>query len=173
MAGPTPTPELFEERFRDDIRVGFCWDRFLAERWPIEQVTLVSRQELDRCFTPWYVGPVADSVAYDDPQAVPMSLHDVPKAFEILSDERKADIQEKIDKLRGDSGLIRFTAPTYNLPDGGYFILDKNHRLSALALSETPFEVELWNVRGPLEKECLLDLHHWLEGQGAKEEVQA
>src|SRR5215208_1103151 len=105
-----PTPEEFEQRFRDDIRVGFNWDRFLAERWLIELVTLVSHPDLGRCYAPWYVGAGADEVSYDDPQAVPMCMHDIPKAFEILGDEHKAAIQEKVDKLRDATGLIRFTA---------------------------------------------------------------
>lgn len=159
----SPTPDKFEEMFRESIRVGFNWDRFLAERWPIERVVLVSERDLGRCFTPWYVGKSAEELPYDHPHAVPMSLSDVPKAFAILSDERKADIQKKIDSLRGGPSPVRFIAPTYALPDGGYFVLDKNHRLSALALSGMPFEAELWNVQGPFEKECLLDLDFWLK----------
>ena len=61
---------------------------------------------------------------------------------------------------------MRFSAPTYALPDDRYFVLDKNHRLSALALCDTPFEVELWNVRSTFEKECLLDLDFWLKDEG-------
>ena len=163
---PSPTPEEFEEKFRESIRVGFNWDRFLAERWPIERVVLVSENDLGRCFTPWYVGKGAEELPYDHPHAVPMSLSDVPKAFAILSDERKADIQEKIDNFRGGPSPVRFIAPTYALPDDRYFVLDKNHRLSALALSGKPFEAELWNVRGPFEKECLLDLDFWLKDEG-------
>ena len=163
---PSPTLEEFEEKFRESIRVGFNWDRFLAERWPIERVVLVSEYELGRCFTPWYVGKGGEELPYDHPHAVPMSLSDVPKAFTILSDERKADIQEKIDALRGGPSPTRFIAPTYALPDDRYFVLDKNHHLSALALSGKPFEAELWNVLGPFEKECLLDLDFWLEDEG-------
>ena len=48
----SPTHEEFEENFRESIRVGFNWDRFLRERWPIEMVMLVSENELGRCFTP-------------------------------------------------------------------------------------------------------------------------
>lgn len=167
MAEPSlPTPALFENRFREDIRVGLNWDRFLEERWPIERVVLVSDVDLERCFTPWYVGKGAEELPYDHPHAVPMSLGDVPKAFEILSAERKADIQDKIDQFREGPSPVRFVAPTYALPDGRYFVLDKNHRLSALALSGMPFEAELWNVRGPFEKECLLDLDFWLKGKG-------
>jgi hypothetical protein len=92
-----------------------------------------------------------------------MSLSDVPHAFLILNDERKADIQEKIDDLRSSPSPVRFIAPTYALPDDRYFVLDKNHRLSALAVSGKPFETELWNVQGPFEKECLLDLTFWLK----------
>ncbi|MBL8827739.1 MAG: hypothetical protein JNM18_12240 [Planctomycetaceae bacterium] len=163
---PLPTPEEFREQFVDCIRVGFNWDRFLVERWPIEPVVLASESDLARCFTPWYVGKGAEELAYDHPHAVPMSLADVPKAFTILNDERKAAIQEKIDLLRGDSSPVRFIAPTYALPDNRYFVLDRNHRLSALALSGTRFEVELWNVQGPFEEACLLDLNFWLKDLG-------
>lgn len=159
----SPSPKQFEEKFREAIRVGLNWERFLAEHWPIERVTLASEADLERCFTPWYVGKGAEELPYDHPHAAPMSLSDVPHAFTILSDERKSDIQAKIDKLRTGPSPARFIAPTYALPDGCYFILDKNHHLSALALSGKPFEVELWNVLGPLEKECLLDLDFWLK----------
>jgi hypothetical protein len=159
----SPTPEEFEEKFRESIRVGFNWDRFLAERWPIQRVVLVSLNDLGRCFTPWYVGKVAEELPYDHPHAAPMSLSDVPDAFLILNEERKADIQQKIDDLRRSSSPVRFIAPTYALPDDRYFVLDKNHRLSALAVSGKPFETELWNVQGPFEKECLLDLTFWLK----------
>jgi len=158
-----PTSHEFEDRFRDEIRVGFNWDRFLSERWPIERVALTTYADLGRCFAPWYVGKTGDEVPYDDPDAVPMSLHDVPKAFEILGDVKRADIQEKIDELRKHPPVVEFTVPSYGLPDGGYFILDRNHRLSALTLSGVQFHVDLWNVHGPFEKDCLLDLHHWLE----------
>ena len=90
-----------------------------------------------------------------------MSLHDVPKAMPLLNEERKADIQNYVDLFRKEKGVIEFTAPTYALPDGQYFILDRNHRLSALALNAVPFRVTLWNVRGPLESDGLLDLIHW------------
>jgi hypothetical protein len=169
---PTPTPEQFAERFRDSIRVGLNWDRFLAERWPIELVVLDSENDLGRCFTPWYVGKGAEELPYDHPHAVPMSLTDVRKAFTILSDERKADIREKIDSVRAGPSPVRFIAPTYALPDERYFVLDKNHRLSALALSDKPFEAELWNVRGPFEKECLLDLDFWLKDEGNESGVK-
>jgi hypothetical protein len=159
----SPTHEEFEEKFRESIRVGFNWDRFLRERWPIERVVLVSENDLGRCFTPWYVGKGAEELPYDHPHAVPMSLRDVPKAFTILSDERKADIQDKIDKFRGGPSPVRFIAPTYALPDECFFVLDNNHSLSALAVSSKIFEVELWNVRGPFEKDCLLDLDFWLK----------
>jgi hypothetical protein len=60
---PSPTPEEFEEKFRESIRVGFNWDRFLTERWGIQRVVLVSANDLGRCFTPWYVGKVAEELA--------------------------------------------------------------------------------------------------------------
>jgi hypothetical protein len=163
----SPTPTKFAEKFRDEIRVGFNWERFLAEKWPIERVVIDSKSELNRCFTPWYIGNVGDQVAYDDPDSAPMSLADVPKAMELLSDSRKAHILEKIAEFCAEPGEVRFTAATYGLPDGGYFIMDRNHRLSALSMCEKPFQVELWNVKGPFEKECLMDLDFWLRDDEA------
>jgi hypothetical protein len=159
----SPSPESFEVKFRESIRVGLNWDRFLAERWPVERVALNSEGDFERCFTPWYVGKGAEELSYDHPHAVPMRLSDVPHAYSILSEERKSDIEDKIEKLRHGPSPVRFIAPTYALPDDCYFVLDKNHHLSALALSGKPFEVELWNVQGPFEKECLLDLDFWLK----------
>ena len=158
-----PTPVEFERRFRDVIRVGFNWDRFLREQWPVEIVKLDSASDLARCFTPWYVGKFSEELPYDHPHAVPMSLSDVPKAFMILSEERRTDIQAKIDQIRNRTGTVRFIAPTYSLPNDNYFVLDKNHSLSSIALSGNAFEVELWNVRGPFEKDSLLDLEFWLK----------
>ena len=163
----SPTPAQFADKFKEHIRVGLNWDRFLAERWPIERVTLNDRESLGRCFMPWYVGKVGEDAAYDDTAAAPMSVKDVPKATEILNEERREGIEEKIDDFLDEQGVIRFTAPSYGLPDGGHFILDRNHRLSALAMSSLPFEVELWNVRGPFEEDCLLDLNHWLRKDDA------
>lgn len=160
-----PTPKEFENQFREVIRVGLNWDRFLRERWPIEVVKLSTSEELARCFTPWYVGKSAEELPYDHPNAVPMSLSDVPKAFMILSDERRTDIQDKIDHFRSVKSTVRFIAPTYSLPNDCYFVLDKNHSLSSIAIGGNAFEVELWNVCGPFEKECLLDLDFWLKDE--------
>jgi hypothetical protein len=157
-----PTSGAFAETFRDVIRIGFNWDRFFEEKWPIEVVSLDSPSSLARCFMPWYIGPKGDEVAYDDPDAVPMRLIDVPKAIKILNAERRADLLEYVDSFQNQKGVIKFSAPTYALPDDHYFILDRNHRLSALTMTPAPFEVTLLNVRGPLDSECLLDLIHWL-----------
>jgi len=47
-------------------------------------------------------------------------------------------------------------------------VLDRNHRLSALAVKPVHFKVILWNVHGPLEKEALLDVIHWLPPRNRK-----
>jgi len=157
-----PTPAQFDEQFREHIRVGFNWKRFYDERWPIELVTLESIHDLKRCFMPWYIGTAGEEVAYDDEAAVPMNLLDVPKASAILNDERRADIQEYVKAFQEHPELLEFEVPTYALPNDECFVLDRNHRLSALTFVSTPFRVTLWNVRGPLESDCLLDLVHWL-----------
>lgn len=157
-----PAPEDFADWFRAVIRVGFNWDRFFHERWPIEAVRLKKPADLARCFMPWYIGKSGDEVAYDATDAVPMRLTDIPNAKKILNDERQHDIHEYVAAFRQQGGVVEFMTPTYSLPDNQYFILDGNHRMSALALSSVPFDVTLWNVRGPLESDALLDLIHWL-----------
>jgi hypothetical protein len=168
MSSPAPpSPRQFAEKFREGIRVGFNWERFLAEKWPIERISISDRAILGRCFMPWYIGKSGEDVAYDDAAGAPMSLTDVPKAMEILNDERKGDLQEKIEKLqRGDAGP-RLIVPSYGLPDGNFFIMDRNHRLSAIMLTSGDFEIELWNVLGPHEEDCLMDLNHWLRKEDA------
>jgi hypothetical protein len=155
------TPELFAKKFRDSIRVGLNWERFFRESWPIKSVVLESHADLERCFMPWYIGKAGEEVTYDDVEAAPMRLTDVPKIKGILSDERQSDIHEKVTLFREGHGVIEFAAPTYALPDDQYFVLDRNHRLSALTMVSVPFRVTLCNVRGPLDPNCLLDLIHW------------
>jgi hypothetical protein len=155
------TPNDFFASFHAAIRVGFNWQRFFEESWPIEPVTLRSPADLARCFMPWYIGRAGNEVAYDDPHAVPMRVTDVPKGMHILNDERRADIQQYVDSFGRQDGVVEFAAPAYALPDDHYFVLDRNHRLSALTLVSVPFAVTLWNVRGPLDRQCLLDLIHW------------
>lgn len=147
--------------FRGIIRVGLNWDRFFAERWPVERIVLDSHELLSRCFMPWYVGARGDEIAYDAAGAVPMSLADVPKAMPILHEDRQADILQYVEAFRTQTEPIAFSTPSYALPDGKYFVMDGNHRLSALTLNSLPFEVTLWNICGPLDSDCLLDLIHW------------
>jgi|SRR5579883_227557 len=155
------TPKDFFTTFHAAIRVGFNWERFFEESWPVEVVTLRSREDLARCFVPWYIGKAGKEVAYDDPDAVPVRLPDVPKGLDVLNEERRADIQHYVESFQRQGGVVEFAAPGYALPDDHYFVLDRNHRLSALTLTSLPFAVNLWNVRGPLERTALLDLIHW------------
>lgn len=157
----TPSPAAFAAKFRTAIRVGFQWDRFFAENWPVELIEIDTREALARCYMPWYIGAAGEEVAYDHPEAAPMSLADVPKAVALLNEERRMDISKYVDEFRATDGAIEFEAPTYGMSGDRYFVLDRNHRLSALALSAEPFRVTLWNVRGPRHSGGLLDLVHF------------
>jgi len=164
----TPSTAAFAAKFRDAIRVGFQWDRFFAENWPVELVTIETREALGRCYMPWYIGVAGEEVAYDHPEAAPMSLADVPKAVTLLNAERRADISKYVDEFRAANGVVEFEAPTYAMSGDRYFILDCNHRLSALALSAEPFRVMLWNVCGPQDSGGLLDLIHFAPPQAVE-----
>lgn len=161
------TPDSFANAFRTVIRVGFNWDRFFEEGWPVEAVTLNSHADLMRCFMPWYIGKTGNEVNYDHPEAAPMNLGDVPATMQILNEERQGDIQDYVKKFNKERGVVEFTAPTYTLPENRHFVLDRNHRLSALMLAKAPFKVTLWNVCGPLDPDCLLDLIHFYKTPAA------
>jgi hypothetical protein len=156
------TPDVFAPKFREAIRVGLNWDRFFEQAWPVEFVTLTRRQQLSSCFMPWYINEIGAEVAYDDPEAVPMRLSDVSKSRAILNEERNADIKEYAMKFERQRQSIKFDVPTYRLPDDQYFVLDRNHRIAALTLVSVPFRVNLWNICGPLDAACLLDLTYWV-----------
>ncbi len=153
---------MFADKFREDIRVGLNWDRFLREEWPVEKIVIKSVAGLKQCFVPWYIGPDGKELAYNMENAVPMRLTDVPKAMDLLHGERTADIEMKVRELKDTTECIFIEAPTYALRRNQYFVLDRNHRLSALTMMPARFEVTLWNIRGPFELDGLLDLYHWL-----------
>ena len=113
----------FASKFRAHIRVGFNWDRFFKENWPIELVDLRSPADLARCYGPWYLDKSGKEVAYDNPEAVPAKLADAAKAIEILNDERKCDIWQYVEEFKTHGDVIEFSAPTYALPQDEYFVL--------------------------------------------------
>jgi len=92
-----------------------------------------------------------------------MRLADVPKSMAILNPNRQDDIRDYVGEFRSQPGINEVLAPTYGLPDDQFFVLDGNHRLSALTLNSVPFCITLWNIRGPIDKDALLDLIHWTE----------
>jgi hypothetical protein len=156
------TPAAFAKQYREVVRVGFNWNRFILESWPVREVVITEQSDLRRCFMPWYIDADGKEVAYDDELAVPMCVRDVPHAMKLLNKERHHDIQQYVEEFQLHPDNIQFAAPTFALPDDQYFVLDRNHRLSALAVQPVHFKVVLWNVHGPFEKDALLDLHYWL-----------
>jgi hypothetical protein len=150
----------FEATFRPVIRVGFNWNRFLNERWPITVVRVVDRRTLGGSVLPWYLGSAGQEVPYDAPDADPIYLAQIPAVVASLNNARQSGIQEYVERFRAQPA-IEFSVPSYDLGSARQLALDGNHRLSALLLTEVPFTVTFFSVHGPMEPNCLLDLIHW------------
>jgi hypothetical protein len=155
------TPEDYATEYRAVIRVGFNWNRFHKERWPIAAAQVVDRQMLGNSILPWYLGRTGQEVVYDAADATPIHLAQIPVVLASLNEQRQAGIQKYVYQFRSQPS-VKFSVPSYDLGNSRQLALDGNHRLSALLLTDVPFTVTFWSVRGPMEADCLLDLIHWV-----------
>jgi hypothetical protein len=167
-SGQPNTPPAFADAFRQGIRVGFKWDRFLADNWPVRSARLTTPDGLRQCLLPWYLGGSGREVAYNEPDAKPLRLSSIPQVLDSLKADRQARIQRFVAQFKLATAPVEFSVPAYSLASDGYLVLDGNHRLSALTLSSVPFAISLWSVCGPLEDDCLPDLVHWSKSQSAQ-----
>jgi hypothetical protein len=118
-------------------------------------------EELSSFYLPWYLGPKGEEVRYDNRQARPVRLSDVPLSLNGLKPERRDLIGRLAALFEQSRPPIQLVAAAYALPSDEYLILDGNHRLAALATSNVPFRAVLFVVHGPADPSALPDLIHW------------
>jgi hypothetical protein len=58
-------------------------------------------------------------------------------------------------------GNVELTLPAYGLGSNGYLLLDGNHRATAIAMCDIPFEMSLAILDGPVDRRILRDLKFW------------
>ncbi|WP_172122513.1 MULTISPECIES: hypothetical protein [unclassified Devosia] len=155
-------PELTAADYREqfpDITVGLNWERFAAERWPIERRTLTNRQELLGFHTffrkslgrimPHFLHWLASQQ---------MRMGDVVENFARIPAEHRASVEYFVAQWASSPGPLQLELPTYRFAPSEHFILDGNHRATAIALSGKPFRIELVSVVGPRERDALVDV---------------
>ena len=116
---------------------------------------------LGNSILPWYLGRTGQEVVCDAADATPIRLAQIPVVLASLNEKRQAGIQEYVYQFRQQPS-VKFSVPSYDLGNNRQLSLDGNHRLSALLLTDVPFTVTFWSVRGPMEADCLPDLIHWV-----------
>lgn len=152
---PLLTVEGFEARFRGDVQVLLNWERFLAERWPIERVEIRDAGELAAVEAPWYLD--GDGHPCDLSSAKHrLRLGEIPELFDELG--QSPDLMRRYAGEWQGAGVAVSQMPAYSLGDSRALLLDGTHRGVGALLAGVPIEIDLYVVRGPLDPDCLADL---------------
>lgn len=148
----------FRQHF-PQIESGFNWERFAAERWPVERRVLTNREDMLGFYTffrsslgrvmPRFLHWIASRQ---------MRLAEVLDSLHQLPTEDRQSIEYFLEQWSGGSGLISMDLPTYRFSETAHFIMDGNHRACAIALSGKPFRIELYSIAGPRERDALVDV---------------
>jgi len=155
------TPKQFHAKFSNGICGMFNWQRFLADKWPVEIVELTDRQAFANLRLSWFLSPDSVFVAFDEPRATPVRLDDVQNWYPFLPREQRNRIEQMKREYLEGSRKLEFEFPSYAIPTNEHLVLDANHRLSALALSGASFLLHMFVVKGPIDPGALADLRHF------------
>lgn len=156
----SPISARFTSRF-PDITVGFNWQRFETENWPVEQALVVDRDRILRfhTFFRYSLGRINGhflhwlNMRQMTVGEVLKKLHRVPKTDQ--------DSIRYFASLYGAaSEPVELSIPTFALPHGGQYLMDFNHRVCGLALSGVDFQLDVHSINGPLSADVLKDATH-------------
>ena len=152
------TTEAFDAAFRPSIGVCFNWQRFVRERWKVTHRVLTSVPEFAHCFLPWYIGRNGGEVSFRVDGARPIRFAEIPKVLSQLDARHQDGIRRYVKAFQVQEDEAAFPAPVYSLSGSLFIAMDANHRLSALTLVSKRIKVDVYEVLGPLDADCLLDL---------------
>ena len=153
---------MFAAFFEKSIRVLFNWDRFNKEGWKVELSLVEDRRELSNWYVPWYLGQDKEEINHSAATAQPLLLSDIPENLIFLNEDRKKLIFALLDSFKVSRQPLQMFVPVYDL-GGQCLLLDGNHRMAALVLSDTPFKLLTFTVFGPMDSSVLPDLRHWIK----------
>jgi hypothetical protein len=152
---------LFEFFFKPHVRVLLNW-KLLAENQ--SSVIMFATRDLDlisQWYAPWHINSSRQEANYDDVDARPIRLNELRNLLPVFNKERQEKIKRLSEELRAFSPPVQVMVPTYSLRDNSQFILDNNHRLSALILEKIPFRLMVFSIQGLLDRSFLPDLRQW------------
>lgn len=140
--------QTYSERF-PDIRVAIDWSRFAVESWPVHRGTIVDPAELGRLRSAFWVRFKRLNPRFlktIGTRSLPIA--EVAARMAHFPQPGRDHILDLVRQYR-DEGRAHAQVPAYRLADGTVLLLDGNHRSTALALAQVPFELDLFVIMGP------------------------
>ena len=93
----------------------------------------------------------------------PIALSDIPNVLSLLKKKRQQLILNFSKSFNKDRQPVQLVVPAYTLGKNQSILLDGNHRMAALAISQVTFRVMTFTVFGPMDSNILPDLQHWIK----------
>jgi hypothetical protein len=156
------TADLSPQDYLDlfpDIAVELDRERFRAQGWPVSTKVIENAHELDRCYSAFRL-----SLGRFNPRLLHWVLArqaligEVAPQIDRLPPANQARLAPFLEDYAGRFGPVCLTLPAYGLPRGRLFVLDGNHRLTALRHLGCPFEVAFLVIDGPPDPTVVPDI---------------
>lgn len=171
------SPGTVAALFQPNTRVWFNWERYLSEGWSTRLVVL-TREEMvstingpNMLYAPWYIGNRNEIVSYEElragREARPILIRGIGDHLAYFGEERRRRIKQLSVSLAAEAPPQTVIALGYSLGDDGTIILDGNHRMAALFMSEADFRVAMFTINGPLQVTAAADTLFWVRSKHA------
>ncbi len=136
----------FKTLFGDSIRTWLDWDALDDENARVEDLVLLSREDVGELYTVWHVDPAGNPGEWSHPQHRPLTI------AQAAGTDWPDDRQEKLDRigeeLADDDEPVQLTVPVYRADDN-LVVLDSNHRIVGAYRAEADLRVLLVVLAGP------------------------
>ena len=153
--------KVFIQFFKPHIRVLFNWTLLNKNNWNIELQAVSSLKTISSWYMPWNVDENKNLIDYKLPNAKPIRVKDVPEMLPKFSKERQNFINFLSEQFKNSHFPINFVVPAYNLGGNKRLLLDGNHKMSALVLSQVSFNIMIFTIIAPVNKSIIPELRHW------------
>jgi len=136
------------------------WDICRRDCWPDKKISL-DQSDWKRIYTAWYLNDEEQQVHCDAPNAHPLRVVDAAARIDLLCKNHREKIISMASTFTPETSLPLVCLPAIELPNDQYFLLDGNHRVTALLSSKYEYPVDLWSLKPPMDRSVLPDLIHW------------
>lgn len=152
--------DLFKGIFQKNITVMLDWDRLIESDSQISVIHFTNKLEIESFYTPWHLNDQNQEIGYDGTSSKPLKLSEIELSLNYLNAKRFASISALVASFNQYNKPVEIYAPLYKFSDSEYFIMDANHKLSALMMADVPFSLVAFVIEAPQDKQILNDLEN-------------